>query len=113
MALARQLLFATPALLLWLLAAAAVSSAADYYDFTDVQDYGAASKDGMPIYDKSLPSYGNDMTAPLGIAVEGVVSCKNGTKYHPLKGKLVFRYLFYFLLFFFNKTSLTQLTYRI
>ncbi|CAK9310120.1 unnamed protein product [Citrullus colocynthis] len=86
MALARQLLFATPALLLWLLAAAAVSSVTDYYDFTEVQDFGAASKDGMPIYDKSLPSYGDDMTAPLGIAVEGVVSCKNGTKYHPLKG---------------------------
>lgn len=83
MALARQLIFsAAPVLLLWLLASAVVSSAADYYDFPDIGDAG------VPIYDKSLPSYGSDGMVPLRIAVEGVVSCKNGTKYHPLKGKL-------------------------
>ncbi|XP_038896333.1 proline-rich protein 3-like [Benincasa hispida] len=83
MALARQLISAIPVLLLWLLAAAAaVSSVADYdYHFPDVQDY-----EGLPIYEKSLPSYGGEVTASLLIAVEGVVSCKNGTKYHPLKG---------------------------
>ena len=82
MALARQLIIsAAPVLLLWLLASADVSSATDYYGFPDIGDAG------VPIYDKSLPSYGSDGTVPLSIAVEGVVSCKNGNKYHPLKGK--------------------------
>ncbi|KGN44954.1 proline-rich protein 3 [Cucumis sativus] len=81
MALARQLIIsAAPVLLLWLLASADVSSATDYYGFPDIGDAG------VPIYDKSLPSYGSDGTVPLSIAVEGVVSCKNGNKYHPLKG---------------------------
>ena len=88
MALGRRLIAATPVVLLWLLAAASVSSAADYYEFPDDQNYGGAGDNGIPIYEKPLPSYGREVAAPLLIAVEGVVSCKNNTQYHPLKGQL-------------------------
>ncbi|XP_022953718.1 proline-rich protein 3-like [Cucurbita moschata] len=86
MALARRLIAATPVVLLWLLAAASVSSAADYYEFPDDQNFGGAGDNGIPIYEKPLPSYGREVAAPLLIAVEGVVSCRNNTQYHPLKG---------------------------
>lgn len=96
MALVRQF-STTPVLLLLLLA---VSSAADSYGIPDGEDYappktvrGAGDHDGtapfpttLPIYEKPPPSYGEEAPAPLTIAVEGVVSCKTGSKYSPLKG---------------------------